>query len=64
VRMLGGGCEDIVVLGCEPADFGFEHGEEGRMGLSPVVGAVVDQAADMVETLIAQTMERLSLRTV
>jgi hypothetical protein len=25
---------------------------------------VVDQAADMVETLIAQTMERLSLRTV
>jgi hypothetical protein len=33
------------------------------MGLSPAVGAVVDQAADLVETLIAQTMERLSLRT-
>ena len=63
VRMLGGGCEDILVLGCEPADFGFDNGEEGRMGLSPAVGAVVDQAADMVETLIAQTMERLSLRT-
>jgi hydrogenase maturation protease len=63
VRMLGGGCEDILVLGCEPADFGFDNGEEGRMGLSLAVGAVVDQAADMVETLIGQTMERLSLRT-
>jgi len=63
VRMLGGGCEDILVLGCEPADFGFDNGEEGRMGLSPAVGAMVDQAADMVETLIAQAVERLSLRT-
>jgi hydrogenase maturation protease len=63
VRMLGGGCEDILVLGCEPADFGFDNGEEGRMGLSTAVGAMVDQAADMVETLIAQAVERLSLRT-
>jgi len=63
VRMLGGGCEDILVLGCEPADFGFDNGEEGRMGLSPAVGAMVDQAADMIETLIAQAVERLSLRT-
>jgi hydrogenase maturation protease len=64
VRMLGGGCEDIVVLGCEPADFGFEHGEQGRMGLSNPVAAAVDQAADLVETLIVQTRERLALRLV
>jgi hydrogenase maturation protease len=64
VRMLGGGCEDIVVIGCEPADFGFEQGEEGRMGLSTPVAAAVDRAVDLVEKLIAQTMERLTLRMV
>ena len=62
VRMLGGGCEDIVVLGCEPQDFGFEHGEEGRMGLSGTVAAVVEQAVELAVTLVMARMERLPAR--
>ncbi|WP_120292139.1 hypothetical protein [Paraburkholderia sp. BL23I1N1] len=62
VRMLGGGCEDIVVLGCEPQDFGFENGEEGRMGLSGAVSAAVDQAVELAVTLVMAKMERLSAR--
>jgi len=63
VRMLGGGCEDIVVVGCEPNDFGFEDGEEGRMGLSHAVEAAVEPAVELVETLIARKMERIATRT-
>jgi hydrogenase maturation protease len=64
VRMLGGGCEDIVVLGCEPQDFGFENGEEGRMGLSGAVSAAVEQAVELTVTLVVARMERLSARAV
>jgi hydrogenase maturation protease len=62
VRMLGGGCEDIVVLGCEPHDFGFENGEEGRMGLSGAVAAAVEQAVELAVKLVMARMERLSAR--
>ncbi len=62
VRMLGGGCEDIVVLGCEPHDFGFENGEEGRMGLSGTVAAAVEQAVELAVKLVMARMERLSAR--
>lgn len=62
VRMLGGGCEDIVVLGCEPQDFGFEQGEEGRMGLSAAVAAAVEQAVELAVKLVTARMERLSAR--
>ncbi|CAE6756868.1 hydrogenase maturation protease [Paraburkholderia haematera] len=62
VRMLGGGCEDIVVLGCEPQDFGFEKGEQGRMGLSGAVSAALDQAVDLTVTLVMARVERLSAR--
>ena len=62
VRMMGGGCEDIVVVGCEPADFGFEHGEEGRMGLSTAVAAAVDPAVELVRSMVAQKIEVLHTR--
>ena len=42
----------VLVVGCEPHDFGDEL--EGRMGLSPVVQNVVEQAAKMVEDLIGR----------
>lgn len=60
VRMLGGSCDDIVVLGCEPQDFGFENGEEGRMGLSRAVAAAVEQAVELTVKLVTARMERLS----
>jgi hydrogenase maturation protease len=58
VRMLGGGCEDIVVLGCEPQDFGCGGGEEGRMSLSRPVAAAVEQAAEVVVRLVTARLEQ------
>ena len=55
----------VLVLGCEPHDFGHEF--EGRMSLSPPVRAAVEEASNMLLDLLAnrqanpvrlQTMER------
>jgi hydrogenase maturation protease len=52
-----GGCSGrILLVGCEPETLGSE--EEGQMGLSATVRAVVDTAADMVEALVARTLEK------
>jgi len=45
-RSMGTISAKVVVVGCEPQDFGDEL--EGRMGLSAPVEAVVEEAADMV----------------
>ncbi|HEX3917327.1 MAG TPA: hydrogenase maturation protease [Caulobacteraceae bacterium] len=50
VEALGGGCGHIVLVACEPFDCG---GEEGVMGLSPVVADAIEPAAATVERLIA-----------
>lgn len=63
VRMMGGSCGDVVVIGCEPADFGCANGEEGRMGLSEPVAAAVGKAIDMIEALVARKSERLPAHT-
>ncbi len=39
----------VYVVGCEPADFGDEL--EGRMGLSPQLQSVIEEASNMVERL-------------
>jgi hydrogenase maturation protease len=44
----------ILVLGCEPKDFGDDL--EGRMGLSPQVQAVVEQASNMIEELVGRIL--------
>jgi hydrogenase maturation protease len=44
----------ILVVGCEPNDFGDEF--EGRMGLSPHVQAVVEAASNMIEELIGRIL--------
>ena len=51
VAALGGACERIVLVACEPLDCG---GDDGVMGLSPVVAAAVEPAVATVESLIAQ----------
>jgi hydrogenase maturation protease len=43
----------IVLVGCEPATLG---GEEGHMGLSETVLAAVDQAARLIEDLVAKLL--------
>lgn len=50
--LLGGRCDRIVLVGCEPLTFGDE--EFGAEGLSPPVAAAVPQAADLVESLIRE----------
>ncbi|MFM0174448.1 hydrogenase maturation protease [Paraburkholderia sediminicola] len=62
VRMLGGGCEDVVVLGCEPQDFGCEEGEEGRMSLSGPVAAAVEHAAEVVVRLVTARLAQRAAR--
>jgi len=54
VRGMGGRSGHILLVGCEPADLG---GEEGRMGLTPPVTAAVEQAADMVASLVAKELQ-------
>jgi hydrogenase maturation protease len=51
----------VLVLGCEPQDFGDEL--EGRMGLSAPVQAAVEEAAKMVLELAARiaTIKQVSL---
>ena len=43
----------IVLVGCEPATLG---GEEGHMGLSDTVMAAVEQAAHLIEGLVAKLL--------
>jgi hydrogenase maturation protease len=42
----------VYIVGCEPADFGDEL--EGRMGLSPHLQSVVEEASNMVERLVGR----------
>jgi hydrogenase maturation protease len=51
---MKGSLKRILLVGCEPASFG---GEEGTMGLSGPVGAAVDEAVE----LVASVVETLSL---
>ena len=51
---LGGISARVLVLGCEPNDFGDEL--EGRMGLSPSVQAAVEEASNMIEDLVEKIL--------
>ena len=46
---MGGPLKRILLLGCEPATLGPE---EGQMGLSETVEAVIDDAVKLVESLV------------
>jgi hydrogenase maturation protease len=49
-KSMGPVAGKVLLVGCEPATLG---GEEGQMGLSEAVAAVVDQAAALVRRLVA-----------
>jgi hydrogenase maturation protease len=51
---MSGPLERVLLVGCEPGTFGPE---EGQMGLSPKIEAVIDDAVKLVETLIAKILE-------
>ena len=48
---MGGQLKRVLLVGCEPGTFGPE---EGQMGLSGPVEAVVDEAVKMVESLMGK----------
>jgi hydrogenase maturation protease len=54
---LGPVAARILVVGCEPRDFGDEL--EGRMGLSPQVQAAVDEASNMIEELVGRILAEI-----
>jgi hydrogenase maturation protease len=54
-RAMGGATERILLVGCEPETLGSE--EEGQMGLSAMVAAAVEPAANIVEALVKNILE-------
>jgi len=48
-KSMGGELKKILLVACEPLTLGPE---EGHMGLSAPVAAVVDDAAKLVESLV------------
>jgi hydrogenase maturation protease len=55
VKAMGGAPGRILIVGCEPADIGSD--EEGKLGLSDLVEAAVDEAVSLIETLVLKTPE-------
>lgn len=53
---LGGACQRVVLVGCEPESFGTENDEPGRMGLSVVVEAALPGAVELVLCWARQLM--------
>ena len=51
---MNGTLKRVLLVGCEPATLG---GEEGEMGLSPLVEAAVGEAVRVVEKLITQVLD-------
>ncbi len=56
VKSMGGTPGKVLLVGCEPLDFGPEN--EGRMGLSQPVQAAVGEAVALIERIIEQHSER------
>lgn len=53
VKAMGGEFKRILLVGCEPAPL---CAEDGQMGLSEVVAAAVNEAVEMVESLITKIL--------
>ena len=60
---MGGPLKRVLLVGCEPGTLGPE---EGQMGLSEPIEAVVDEAVKLVESLIAKILngDELTAKTV
>src|SRR6202050_4060502 len=50
---MGGPLKRVLLVGCEPATFGPE---EGQMGLSAPVEAVIDDAVKLVESMVSKIL--------
>jgi hydrogenase maturation protease len=61
VQSMGGTSAHILVVGCEPADLGPE--EEGKLGLSDPVAAAIDEAVAIIDTLVSNALNGVSMET-
>ena len=52
-RSMDGRLSRVLLVGCEPETLG---GEDGHMGLSGPVGAAVDDAIPVIESLVADLL--------
>ncbi|MGI8608843.1 MAG: hydrogenase maturation protease [Candidatus Dormibacteria bacterium] len=52
VKDLGGHPPRVLIVGCEPQDFGPEN--VGRMGLSDTVSAAIDEGVQLVQKLMSE----------
>ena len=57
---MGGPLKQVLLVGCEPGTLGPE---EGQMGLSEQVEAVIDEAVKLIESLIAKILSGASAET-
>jgi hydrogenase maturation protease len=55
VKSMGGAPGRILIVGCEPGDLGSD--EEGKLGLSDLVEAAVDEAISLIELLVLKSLE-------
>lgn len=58
-QSMGAKLKQVLVIGCEPASLG-EEDEGGRIGLSPAVEQATDEAAAMVQELVARILRESS----
>jgi hydrogenase maturation protease len=51
---MNGGLQKVLLVGCEPVTFG---GEEGQMGLSEPVQTAVEEAVEMVTSVVEKILQ-------
>jgi hydrogenase maturation protease len=61
VASMGGAPGRILVVGCEPAELGSD--EEGKLGLSAAVQQAVDEAVDLIETVVSKALDGQPVET-
>jgi hydrogenase maturation protease len=54
VKSMGGAPGRILIVGCEPEELGSET--DGKLGLSDPVDAAVEEAIDLIETLVSKVL--------
>jgi hydrogenase maturation protease len=55
VKNLGGTPSRVLIVGCEPAKLGTDN--DGQLGLSQPVEAAVDEAINLIESLVSKVLD-------
>ena len=55
VKNLGGTAGRVLIVGCKPADLGSDN--DGRLGLSKPVEAAIDEAINLIESLVSKVLD-------